>query len=402
MKRISVPLPALIIFCIFFFSCQKDAVENNLQALNNKSTLEELKSYYQNEMAASVRGSNGPKLIGPAVEEPDWSNAVYSAGEKTYLIPVKIKASRANKDVLVSRYLVINEAKSKKDGFFYYAIADRRTNKPISQQQMLTSLQSYEDGVNEIKKTGYTFVKVPLSQNELFQKETGRATIRTGKFIAQKKATQTQQTGGSNVESFAPRSCSENGGTAVTIDWYYQIYVDGVLVYEEYLYSTTECWGATNTGGGGESGEDACRQAASEFMNSGAATNELISSSTVFEKSNFKTDKYDWKIFSASTWGIVSSDQITWTRASTNLAWTYSSYSHIGDSEVGMSIGGSRTYKIMETYATSYVSGAKVRIDFTVSHQPVCKETKIVINAVTMPYNANIIFKPRGVVMPSI
>lgn len=43
----------------------------------------------------------------------------------------------------------------------------------------------------------------------------------------------------------------ECDGGYVQIDWYYQIWIDNQLVYEEYLYSTTECLTGGGGGGGG-------------------------------------------------------------------------------------------------------------------------------------------------------
>jgi hypothetical protein len=314
-----------------------------------------------------------------------------------------MNVNRTNKEFMVSKYLLITATNAKKTGYFYYAIGDKmKINKEISPQEILNNMTPSDDATAGIQKPGYTLVKVPFHEEERFVKDQGKNTGKSGKYISRKKSFRTQQTETGGEASFAPLSCSEGGGTAVTIDWYYQIYVNGILVSEQYLYSTTECWGTTNTGGGGESAEDACRQAASTFIYSGAATNELMASSTVYQKNNSRVDGYQWKIFTASTWGIVSWDQITWTRPSSDLAWTFSSFTHLKDAEVGISTGGSRTYKIVDATATGDIAGAKVRIDFTVSHQPICTGSNFGIEPVTLLYNSSIVVRPKGVVSPNI
>ncbi|RYD78379.1 MAG: hypothetical protein EOP53_11310 [Sphingobacteriales bacterium] len=78
-------------------------------------------------------------------------------------------------------------------------------------------------------------------------------------------------------------------------------------------------------------------------------------------------------MYSAGTWGILSYEKAIFTRPQIKSGWIFSEYTHLGDSQVGMSLGGTRSYKIISSEViNNYVIMIKIKIQFTVSHTAIC------------------------------
>jgi hypothetical protein len=184
--------------------------------------------------------------------------------------------------------------------------------------------------------------------------------------------------------------CEANGGTMVEIEWWYQIFDEnGNLLFEEYVYSTYECWGA-GQGGGTPTNSQVCQLQAGIFMAQGNASSELLNSTveeTNLEKKVFTT----WTIYKAGTWSISSIDRVIFNRPNLSSGWIFSSYTHLGDAAVGAIYGGTRTYNILSTEITNnWNIKVNLRIDYTVTSTAKCSFIpSAILPPITTAFNAN-------------
>lgn len=208
----------------------------------------------------------------------------------------------------------------------------------------------------------------------------------------------------------------DNGCIETVVSTYTQDCVDhysnGVYVntdcsqwYISHQESYISCNGGApipNPNGGGGIGGDGngnatsvCETEALNFLNMG----EVQSGTEVMETgSNTGTEwkvKYNWVIFKAGTWGLVSYENATMTKhdLGTYQRWEYTAFDHDKISSIGVNIGGSRTFEdigatinITPTRQTAFV-----RIDFKVYSTPA--DCGIIKGAtVDQAFNANKVF----------
>lgn len=385
MKRNFINSVWVFFSCLVLLSCNKEEIPAQKDvSVTEKTVIDQLKTLYASEL------KDNRAVFVFSQGEPEWDKAKFSGIANNYLIPVRTGFTKKNDKFEVQKFLRLTVDENKMSGDYLYIISEK--DKQLENiDQALAKINFAETG-NEKFTTGLPgIVKSPLKTGK-DEKQTG---IHSKLNIL---PTKRGANGAPEPQNILPEACT---GVLVQIDWYYQQYDNyGNLIYEEYLYSTTECWG--ENGGGGGSGDPTvnCSQAAIGFVSEGSSVSELLSSNTTLSKPLDKVDRYNWKIYSAGTWGIVSWDVINWKRTSATSAWTYFSYSHSSDSEVGASFGGTRTYTILETYATNLVSSAIININYKVKHQAICDGLPaIFLPAVTVTERANKMVIPVGVVV---
>lgn len=136
-----------------------------------------------------------------------------------------------------------------------------------------------------------------------------------------------------------------------------------------------------------------CNAEMASFVSEGSAVSQDINEVTVSNNGIEWNKAYDWKIFSAGTWGLLSYEDAKLTRVQyPNITrWEYQTVTHRLITDVGVSIGGTRTFE--DLGPTINISPTRtmvsIRIDFKVTHAIICQYAT---PPLTIPYNANVSF----------
>ena len=366
MKQIT--LLAVCLYCFSFLACKKiDDTENfiNTKPENNKV----LEESYKKAMTGLRKEANDK--MSPSYylskAKPNWEKSISLTEKNIFIIPLQMNLSDKNK-------------KSKKN--YAFALYNRSGNLTQGQFFMIrnTNNDLEEPEAIELAKK---FVLNPEKQNippgniiSTISMTKKNADIANGNIVFLKEKVHKGSEGSSNYEA---ENCEANGGTIVTIDWYYQTWVNGILVNEEYLFTTHECWGGGGggggAGGGGGSGSN-CNTAIEDFAGLGHSVEQTVSRNEVIDN-NTATVYFDWMIYKAITWGIMSREKVVFYRNASNKPWNRSEYTHLGDSPTGMVIGGTRNYSIQYIHPTDYAISCKVEIGFSVTSSLSCAGSSI-------------------------
>jgi hypothetical protein len=197
--------------------------------------------------------------------------------------------------------------------------------------------------------------------------------------LIHKKQTATANRPGAKAGSAGYRPPSPCNTALVCIDWYWQTFVDGVLVSEEYLYTTCEC--PVDGSGGGSGGGDQISACQAAFDNFVAQSKSVSNSSPIVDESPQSLDEwhkvYRWKFFDAVTWVAYSIEDAVWKKvyypSSGHTLWEFKDFKHRSIQTEGVNIGGQRELLLtgppsinMQKYS------AHIRLDYTVKHTPTC------------------------------
>lgn len=350
-------LSTAVAIAIAFSSCKKN-VSDGEQAMQSESSTLKAKSWFEKQSATlptSFRANTA--ALSFKNDKPQWEHAKFFPEEKISLIPVATdhQSTTATK---VSTYLLVQETAdgSVEGGYYCYILS--KSSLPSIRPAFITGTvpESFNGSILRYSLDGNLIGSSNYANGQL--------TGVKNKIIQKKRAYEAKDNpDGQNIVPV------DEGCQYVTIDWYYQQYVDGVLVFEEYLCSSTEivCEG----GGGSQSPEAACAEQALNFLNQGHSASTLVSMTDETSPDSLRYSAYpNWKIYSAGPWGILSYETFVWTRASKNQAYAFSSYATRGDAAVGVVVGGTRTYQIISKIPTPLGpahTSVHLRIDFTVT-----------------------------------
>ena len=172
---------------------------------------------------------------------------------------------------------------------------------------------------------------------------------------------------GTIPDNYAIASC-ENGSAPYCIDWYWQTFENGILISEEYQYTTCKC-------GGGGSGigiipyENLCTTLDNESL--GFSTNQINSISYEYDEASplSKRGSYIWKCHTAGNWWFNSFESSSLTKEIATDPWAFESLSHTSNSSMQGHITNGlaaemRLHNATPTYVTQ--STAKMDLDYEV------------------------------------
>lgn len=380
-----------VLMAILATGCKKDMTQNQLLQPGNTS-VQQAKNWYQNEISKTKSASRSTAGAIPLSNlSPEWYKSRRSIGGDALIIPVDSKQASG---ISVTRSLVVeqNEQGEVSKGYISYVLSKDEAN---------TGITGAEDIPGDFSGAVINY-SVDGNFISAIHYENGTTTDKQDNIVVKQHAN--NFAGGTAANNIEAPGCED--GMSVCIDWYWQSWENGVLVSEVYIGTTCRCYGGGSGGGGGGGGsngeptpEEMCMRQSQVFFDQGKVVSQLMSAVEVLQHDNIKVDDVSWKIYSAGTWGIVSFERLTWQRAAPNLAYVFSNYTSLGDSEIGASIGGTRTYHIVNKSAESHISSVVVKIIFAVKHQPICDLVNVVIPPVTLTHNANKNFKPANVVV---
>lgn len=181
------------------------------------------------------------------------------------------------------------------------------------------------------------------------------------------------------VENTAPL---EEGCSYVTIDWYWQTWVNGVLVSEEYLFTSTEIVCQGGGGGGGVTPPTdlvMCEAAVANILNATLPASNQLSNIIESESPLTRTRLYSWKCVKNVGWWVVAYDRGVQKRIATNKPWTWQSLENLSISKQGTTVayGG-------EVVATKVTSQSVIGISNSVMYLVVNIRAKVSRNGVSV------------------
>lgn len=201
------------------------------------------------------------------------------------------------------------------------------------------------------------------------------------------------------VENLEP---PEEGCEYITIDWYWQTYVNGVLVYEEYLYSSNALYCPGGGGGGGSSGGNnavaECNARFNELINNAAVSSEQIGKTMLYQYQMERSYTYTWKcLVSPGGWYLRSVDIGTHERNNPHEPWRWKSIVHQRIDVIGMPIGGSVEVLGPGVATVTHMGNinANMTLTFAVKYKPLCVGIPLIdqlIPPYTIDYSSSTIF----------
>ncbi len=246
-------LMAAILVLSAITSCKKNTLPANEGNTLNART-QKIKAWFEEQPATEGRqkntAANGSKLPPLALQ---WHKTSYFAGEHAYIVPAFIEAGNS----AAFAYLVITEDAQggPVEASYTLVLPDKKkmSGADISNIKL-------EPGFLQGRQVPHTFAGALLQFAS-----SGNPTGGTHYEGGQAKAGNTDRLVAKNAsQSNAAASRVACTGEKVCTDWYYQTWVDGNLVDEEYLFTTCAC--DSGMGGGGM-GDDEVNPLVTQFNN---------------------------------------------------------------------------------------------------------------------------------------
>lgn len=176
--------------------------------------------------------------------------------------------------------------------------------------------------------------------------------------------------------NYVVQECGGAIGTNPCIEWFWQTYVNGVLVSEDYI-NTTCCGGNSGGGSGNDNAFAECQASFNTFVGQGKAVNGAPTEISGTQTATRWPKTYKWMIYDAVTWFLISYEKAVWKKvyypSSGQNLWEFESFVHEKVEDEGTSIGGVRTYSVVGTPEPNMQKySTYLRIDYKVKHTPIC------------------------------
>jgi hypothetical protein len=357
-------IPSTILILALAFGCKREPVPSPMP---NQLETQQLQQWLQKQPTANLLGGKTGNTFNTLPKHTVlWGQTVQRQGQYTVPLALAHEGSIAL-NVQAALVVTTDAAGQISGGQYVVVVPDAKTmGQAATGQDWLAQLEKPAfSGAVLYYNTARTPTDSKVYKNgQLLPKAKA---LLTGKAQA---ATPKQLGAGKNTTSNnrPPEPCE---GTLVSIDWYWQTFVDGVLVSEEYLFTTYEC----QAGGGGGGGTIALGcQAQLEAM---VAAGTVMNNSPVTETTDMETDhefvkRYSWKLFSAGSWGLISYEKGVLERVTypnNTRLWEFKSFDHMSIGEAGMGIGGTYSFADLGATINKTKYTAYVQVDFSVTYK---------------------------------
>jgi hypothetical protein len=373
-----------LFFGLITAGCRKSSVDNDFIAKNSAFSVSEAKSWLANHLNANAAGKSVSRA---SIINPDWEHVISKEDDsyQSLEIPVSFtgkfflsksadKAADNSKNVV--KYLIL---KNKKTGELTSVLMNAVSDKKIDENEL-----------------HYARVSADFS-GSIFYLNAETAALISGCEYKDGKTTGT--IAGKHTTASEPACTDSDWGIFSTTCYYTP---SGGLQYCDepellYTYTVTTCSGGND---GGISNPpppppNSCQEQAQAFLNAGSAIDDgQVNTFTEYNTGNEWKVVYDWKIFSAGTWGLVSFEKAILHKVfyPGNISrWEYQSFTHDRLAPIGINVGGTRTFHDDGNTINPSPTGMVVweRIDFsTVSTVTGCPW----VSPLPQSWNANKIF----------
>lgn len=233
----------ILTLIIFLTACKKESDLISPRPSINSKSIESVKTWYEQQIHLITNEGNKNNFTLKTIKKSGiviWDKTIWDGKLNSYVTPINIVRKNSNDTIQVSKYLItqIDERGLIKTGLYVYVIS----NKTSSNKQSLNSTEEFRP---ESESTA-TYIYYDLNNN--FQSSKN---YRNKQLTNKKDAITIKLNLSANDNSASPSvvNPNEEGCNIITIEWYWQTYINGVLVSEEYLFSTNE-WVCPGGGGG--------------------------------------------------------------------------------------------------------------------------------------------------------
>ncbi len=346
---------------VFLISCKK---ENNVTRteLNSKEVINEIKkSVSSSELAKGQSGILIDKKTVLLQEEILWDYTKFFNDNSIAITIVKTGEGESKK---LTKFLVIQLDITGKptDIYTYSFFQDKLSLNEMYELLSTTDLFS----LKKIKPSYNGVIIIHGLKNNFFSAKKYTDGVVT--FVNDKPKIKTS---GIGIPP-PPDAPLDEGCIYVTVDWYWQTIENGVVVDEEYLFSSQGIW--CEGGGGGGSGGitsppptdmEMCEAAVDNILNSTTVASELVSNTIQSQTDLERTRLYDWKCLKHPTgWFAMAYDKGVMKRVATNKPWKFVSLENSGISMNGIIVtyGGTTTVTKIAEHATIGVQFAKMHL----------------------------------------
>lgn len=321
-------LSIALITAIALFSCKK--VDTEQFAQENSASVQKIKDWYA-KIPATPNNLTATKNINALPKGmPDWTRVSYDQLEKTYTIPVTISSKGTSDKASAIEYLIVKEDGKGNitSGSYSMVIIDKTKADAITEGKINLKLLS-------IKQAPANFNGAVLQYNM------NNEFIDAGHYEnGQLKSKTDQSTGKPSGIVSNNMPLPDCGGQEVCIDWYWQHFENGVLMWEVYLYTTCNCVG--NGGGSGGDGAEACENTFNTIIASMTPLAIKSSSTKISESSTTRVRDYSWKCFGVmngfGTMAYLTSHEIGTQEKGADGKWHWADMQHSNISPTGTTI----------------------------------------------------------------
>jgi hypothetical protein len=351
---------ALLVFMVNFASCKKDLDNVSDQSSINKNQETELQDWYKST-------KNG--------EEVEWNKVTYNQQKEEYILPLKVVVQNNNYNI--SKKIVVKKENTTFSGTIKYDLQKKENASPkidfISldldmQNNLLHSSTKSDNSASARENTAIRLENTKVSQNRISAGWANSSNVSCGQIVYNLIITYGLESGE-----------------------IYNIEIVGIVIGLCNIFE--------NSGGGGGSGtpqNNTCANEAVAFLSMGSVQSGPVLETTVSNNGTIWVKDYNWKIYSAGTWGLLSYERGTLekvTYPNNYNRWEFQSVAHVGVLSAGMSPGGSRTFTSLPP---SYnISGTRLavyeHIDFSVTSTTICNNP--VLAPVTNVFGANTVLR---------
>ncbi len=357
MKTKTLLLAIATLAIAIFTGCKKENSSTGLDE-NEQGLISQTAKNWVESQEETTKPPN-LKILGSA--KPDWKNTIYYPGENLYLTPVNLK-----NELTAHKYLAETADKNGKitKGNYYIVLSKDKMANP--EKIILAHLYNNHQMPESFNGA---LLEYNLNNNIVSTRhfENGKEVKKTDKLIT--KATEKNKIVNPGETNYAdPEEC---GGEVITIDWYWQTWINGVLVYEEYLFSTIYCTnsgggGGGNSGGGGGSipPEQLAESILNVMQNNTHATSQTIENTIVSEDVQHRVAMYKWKCIEGTGWKIYSFEKGTHKKK--HNVWQWESLEHINTGLEGTVVGGNVAHSLVYANAIVGIYNAVMNLEINV------------------------------------
>jgi hypothetical protein len=381
-----------------FYGCKRETMVNNAET-RQIAAVQKLRNWFESLQPTTTAKKDAVKTINLPAADMQWSRAIYYPDDKVWITPMTIKKNSSGSTAFVFFTASEDKQGSIANGSYVVLVPD-------SKKMTAAAIQAFT-----VLPAMLNFTNVPAGfSGAIFQYSMDKAFVQakhyeSGVLQPGKTDLLTAKAGSSGAnDNPSPNIVDEcEGGEIICTDWYWQTWVDGILVNEEFLFTICACEGGEGGGGGGISTcQQICQAAMNNFVAAGRVVSGPVSEITNTQDNTEWNKTYVWKIYDAVTWFLHSKENAVLEKvyypSSGQSLWQFKSIVHDKIVSSGASIGGDRTSTDLGANINKTLFSAQVRIDFSVTHKILCNDCPTPIPPVTEMLNANTILRIAGTI----
>jgi hypothetical protein len=381
-----------------FYGCKR---ENPVTGDDNAG-VQKLQAWYQSQPAtAIVNITSSRQLPSLPAASMQWSSAAYNEADKAWIVPMRIKKNNTGNMVYLF-FTAGQNAQGSISGGGYAVVIPDNTKMSVADVQALGVMPSMLALANVPASFSGAIMQYGMDKAIIKTAYYQSGVLQAGKEVRLTAKAEGSSDGGGPKPTLAD-ACQDPGSVMVCTDWYYQTWVNGILVSEVFLFTSCACSGGEGGGGGALTCQQICQALMNNFVAAGRTVNGPVTETTNSIDNTEWNKTYVWKIYDAVTWFLYSYEDAVWEKiyypSSGQSLWQFKSITHRYIKESGVNVGGSRSFVDNGATINKTLFSAQVRIDFSVTHKVTCSSCASPIPPYTELLNATNVFKIPGSVI---